>query len=98
MNVPEGRARGLAGSNTVVEMTTAAVVTAIVFGALVGWGLGQRTPGFLAPMTALLVGFLIGVVGFLTETAEPMAAGSLTLGCAAGSVAFLGLRLRRPTS
>lgn len=72
-------------------MNAGAVVVAVVFGGLMGWGLrgrlDDRRPGLLAMFVGLAVG-----VGALFGSGEMyrMASGSLLLGCGAG-LALLAL-------
>lgn len=77
-------------------MNAAAIVVAVGFGGLVGWGLGFSLPDTRPALVTLIVGLVIGAVILLTSfgSQPAMAGGSLILGCGAGLLA-LAPRLRR---
>lgn len=70
-------------------MEPATMVVALVFGALMGWGLSHTLPDPRPAALTFLVGMIIGAViriGELGATPE-MAGGSLLLGCTAALAA-----------
>ncbi|HEX2153876.1 MAG TPA: hypothetical protein VHL52_07855 [Acidimicrobiia bacterium] len=77
-------------------MSPAAIIVAIVFGALVGWGLGFRLADPRPGLVALVGGGVIGGV-ILVASLGPdpaISGGSLVLGCTAGLVGLVP-RLRK---
>jgi hypothetical protein len=83
-------------------MDAKTALVAVVFGALMGWGLGRFLADVRPAVAGLGFGFLCGaIVALLGLTSDPILVGrSLILGCAAGLVA-LAPRLwsaRRPSA
>lgn len=65
------------------------MVVALVFGALMGWGLGQTLPDSRPAALTFVVGMIIGAVIRIGELGSmpEMAGGSLLLGCTAALAA-----------
>jgi hypothetical protein len=76
-------------------MATEAIVVAVIFGGLMGWGLGSFLEDIRPVVAGLLLGLACGaVVLALDLTADPGFTGlSLVLGCA-GALVALAPRLR----
>lgn len=71
-------------------MEARAIVVAVLFGALMGWGLGRTNPDARPIAGALAASVLGGAV--LAATGSSLAGWSLVLGCGAG-LATLAPRL-----
>lgn len=77
-------------------MDTAAAIVAVVFGGLVGWGLGRVIEDLRPVLAALIVGVATGVVVWIASLGDDpsLIGGSLVLGCTAG-LAAITPRLQR---
>lgn len=71
-------------------MDAKAALVAVVFGALMGWGLARFLVDVRAALAGLGFGFICGaIVAFVGLTDDPVFVGrSLMLGCAAGLLAL----------
>jgi protein-S-isoprenylcysteine O-methyltransferase Ste14 len=75
-----------------MALAAAAIVTSVVFGAVVGWGLSRNPADRLASLTATTVTCVVGLFVLATSPESgselAVAAGSMTLGGASATVAL----------
>ena len=78
-------------------MDIKAVVVAVIFGTLMGWGLAGRHDDRRPPIIAVVVGFVVGATVLVADLgADPsFVGGSLLLGCAAALAAMASHPARR---
>lgn len=67
-------------------MEIRAVIVAVLFGGLAGWGLGWKNPDRRPIALAFGLGLVLGLVGLGFDIRPPMAGWSLVLGCPAALV------------
>ena len=92
LTTPDGTEEAYRGGdrNYRERMDAKTLLVAVVFGALMGWGLGRFLVDLRPALAGLGFGFLWGaIVALLGLTDDPVMVGSsLMLGCAAGLVAL----------
>lgn len=79
-------------------MELPALIVAVTFGGLMGWGLGWRNSEPLPTLAALLVGITTGAITMALDIGQDpvFVGGSLLVGCGAALAAYAPQLLRGP--